>query len=457
MARLVKGVTLLLVFLFIVPLVAFFPVTVKANSKSIIVPDDFSTIQQAVNSAKDGDTVFVKSGTYYYVEDSNDGIFINKSISLIGEDSHSTILKPIYYSQYGSRSGVRITANNVTVSGFTISGVADFADPRINKDRVPNDFPIMIQRVGILIGSQLGYDTIGCPSGVKIIGNVIENSNSGIVMGGYKSVGSQNIISENQIILDGVGINIPAYYGDIGGEQYSISGNNITRNNVGISISVVKGALIDGNNITFNGNLRGEDVNQSGGLFLGDIGQATVVGNNITDNLGFGLRLGEKCNNTIVSNNNIERNSRGIYLSNFGFSSNNRMVIGDNRVYFNNFRDNIQSVFVEKQLPRAGDFNYSYGNGTDIVSWDNGKVGNYWSDYDGNGAYVIDQNNVDHHPLTQQVDVNMIVPTSTQSSAISNLMSPLAITLIVIVGGLLAIVISLFLYRQCRESSRNQS
>jgi len=35
------------------------------------------------------------------------------------------------------------------------------------------------------------------------------------------------------------------------------------------------------------------------------------------------------------------------------------------------------------------------------VSWNNNMVGNYWSDYNGNGSYVIDQKNVDSHPLTQ--------------------------------------------------------
>ena len=46
------------------------------------------------------------------------------------------------------------------------------------------------------------------------------------------------------------------------------------------------------------------------------------------------------------------------------------------------------------------------GNGTDVVSWDNGLVDNYWSDYNGQGAYVIDENNIDRHPLSQQVDIS---------------------------------------------------
>lgn len=36
----------------------------KAEPRTIIVPDDYSTIQSAINAANSGDTVFVKSGIY---------------------------------------------------------------------------------------------------------------------------------------------------------------------------------------------------------------------------------------------------------------------------------------------------------------------------------------------------------------------------------------------------------
>ena len=38
--------------------------TVKAEPKTVVVPDDYPTITEAVRNAGDGDIVFVKNGTY---------------------------------------------------------------------------------------------------------------------------------------------------------------------------------------------------------------------------------------------------------------------------------------------------------------------------------------------------------------------------------------------------------
>src|SRR3989304_8357406 len=58
---------------------------VKADSKTIFVPDDYQTISAAVGNASDGDTIFVKSGTY-----NEQPLLIDKSITLIGEETYST-------------------------------------------------------------------------------------------------------------------------------------------------------------------------------------------------------------------------------------------------------------------------------------------------------------------------------------------------------------------------------
>ena len=72
-------------------------------------PDNYTSIQEAINVTSDGDTIFVYSGTYY------EHISIDKSITLLGEDIETTIID-------GSLTDncVTITVDAVIVDSFTI-------------------------------------------------------------------------------------------------------------------------------------------------------------------------------------------------------------------------------------------------------------------------------------------------------------------------------------------------
>jgi parallel beta-helix repeat protein len=76
---------------------------------SIIVPDDYPIIQEAINHANEGDTVFVRNGKYY------ENVVVNKTLSLIGEDRRTTIID-------GNDTGtvIAVYADFVTISGFSI-------------------------------------------------------------------------------------------------------------------------------------------------------------------------------------------------------------------------------------------------------------------------------------------------------------------------------------------------
>ena len=58
-----KSLALVLVALFLTSLVVLPPNTVKAQS-TIIVPDDFPTIQAAIGNATNGDMIFIRNGNY---------------------------------------------------------------------------------------------------------------------------------------------------------------------------------------------------------------------------------------------------------------------------------------------------------------------------------------------------------------------------------------------------------
>jgi len=71
--------------------------------------NNYVQIQDAIDVASDGDTVFVNSGIYY------ENIFVDKAIDLIGEDKNSTFID-------GGESGnvIDVIVDMVNISGFTI-------------------------------------------------------------------------------------------------------------------------------------------------------------------------------------------------------------------------------------------------------------------------------------------------------------------------------------------------
>ena len=76
-------------------------------------PGNYSTIQAAVENASDGDTVFVYHGFYPQEYDIKGSIDITKSINLVGEEKHTTIVN-------GTMGAlVCIEGLSVNLSGFT--------------------------------------------------------------------------------------------------------------------------------------------------------------------------------------------------------------------------------------------------------------------------------------------------------------------------------------------------
>ncbi len=82
---------------------------VGADPATIRVPENYATIQDAVNAANPGDTIRVASGTYY------ENVAVNKRVNLLGQDRENTIID-------GSANYhvVRVTGDDVRISGFTI-------------------------------------------------------------------------------------------------------------------------------------------------------------------------------------------------------------------------------------------------------------------------------------------------------------------------------------------------
>ncbi len=123
-----KGMIVVVIVLFIGMVINPLSATLSVEKSSIMSfdgntlyvggngPGNYTKIQDAIDDANNGDTVFVYNGTYY------ENVWVDKSIWLIGEDKYNTIIDGC-----GGEVTVGITADNVIVNGFTITN-ATFVD-----------------------------------------------------------------------------------------------------------------------------------------------------------------------------------------------------------------------------------------------------------------------------------------------------------------------------------------
>ena len=220
---------------------------------------DYNSIQEAIDAAGTGDSIYVWDGKYF------ENIVLSKSISLVGNGtSKTTIIGD------GSKPVVEVTVNSMSVNGFTIKS-----------ERITD--------TGILLMSveNCNISNNNCSNNINgicldnsnnniINNNTILNCNTGLVIENSNS----NKIWNNTMISCGVTI--------VGDELPNWNSNIITDNNT-----------VNGKPIYF-----WKDIN--GGLISGGAGQVILANcQNITvehqnlSNCSIGIQLGYSDNNSI--------------------------------------------------------------------------------------------------------------------------------------------------------------
>ena len=221
---------LVLIFLMASCLIMFLPV--RADSRTIIVPDDYSTIQDAINAASEGDTIFVKKGTY-----EEKTLEINKALSLIGEDADNTIinLHPQYNETWILTTPFRTYSNAITIKAndVTLSNLTIVPEPG-------GDISISGERNQIfgnkIVGTNYQTSLHVKNSFVVMAGNtvssiILENAHSNTISNntcGYLQLGYANQTSTNNVISGNAFGGGPTYFRGI---LIVASSNNIFYNN----------------------------------------------------------------------------------------------------------------------------------------------------------------------------------------------------------------------------------
>ncbi len=272
---------------------------------------NYSKIQDAIDNASDGDTVFVYSGMY----DLDERIKINKSIRLIGEDKYNTIIND---------SGISIVVSEVFISGFTIQ----------------NGSGISIESYSLEVANNN-----------TITGNIFKSNEYSMGIGGveilysvYNTVSNNSFFNCGLMMISFVNLDIVAVYPnfvynntvngkplayfentsdeviDDAGQVILIGCNNITVKGLELSKTIIGVQLLDSFNCFILDNVFSSN-SFLGGIFLGNSNNNTISGNTILDN-ELGAWLVSSRYNTI-SENSFENNIFFINSSCNNISCNN--------------------------------------------------------------------------------------------------------------------------------------
>jgi parallel beta-helix repeat protein len=359
-------------------------------------PGNYTKIQDAINDANDGDTVFVYNKIYY------ENPIVDVSICLIGEDRNLTIID-------GQEQGdvIKLTVDGVTISGFTIrkckqhepledyygaihaietinhiiinNKICENKDPGISLEYshynvisgnlfVDNPTGIWVFHSGNNIISNNIYNSGGgiwlqCPSSAN---NIIENN---YIVNGYKVLGgdgASNIIHNNVIKNSTYGFYVlgnlnnitdnkvidNAYGFSLYGSNNYLANNETTGNYDGVQIggggqyNIINDNIIESNknngiSLYYGGkyNIIKDNIidsNQKNGISLLESGDYNViVGNSLCYNKLHGIYNDGSCRNIFCYNNISWNYGIGVYLV---WNSINNIIKG------NNFSKNLQSI-----------------------------------------------------------------------------------------------------------------
>jgi len=301
-------------------------------------PGNYSKIQDAIDNASDGDTVFVYSGTYY------ENLEVNKSINLIGEDKDITIINGSEYRI------LWIDASFIKINGFTLENAKDnYFDEAIVFGRIKRHIENICISDCIMKDcgeAVLFFSTVNV-SNVSITNCYMHNnSDASVRLRNSDNIAIKNCTLENNGEDSGSG-----WYKiggiDIGGWNCTCSNISILdcviRNNIGWGISIAGNSTnidIAHNKICYN-TWYGVDMartfqnsavwdnnisnNGEAGVFLQSAYGLTIKHNVISSNNEYGINLQRSSDNTILENDLIGNNKNGIRPH----SSNNNNIVGN--------------------------------------------------------------------------------------------------------------------------------
>lgn len=327
-------------------------------------PNNYTRIQDAINDAQNGDTVFVYNGTYY------GNIKLNKAIHLIGENKYTTIID-------GRRMNdvISVSTDLTVIRGFTIqnsgrsdsltvcdAGIEFHSDKNTVSDTIVsnNKYGIYIESFfnsNIIADSNISSNDIGVViwgSGNTLSHNIIScNDQGGVFFWSDSNTAKKNIISNNGRDYRGM---------DFTGWCNTIVDNVFLNNGVFASTiepyqDIVLNNTVDGKPLIYLENERNKVVDNAGQVILVQCEDITVMDSEIS-HVPVGIQLRRTKNCLIIDNKISNCTWEGVYLTGslnniiaHNYLSHNSAGIGlssssDNDLIFNTLVYNTEGIRV---------------------------------------------------------------------------------------------------------------
>ncbi|MCX6666339.1 MAG: right-handed parallel beta-helix repeat-containing protein [Euryarchaeota archaeon] len=312
--------------------------TIYVDDNNTIGPWDGTTthpyqhIQEAIDNATQGDTIYMYKGIYY------EQIRINKTLTINGEHKNSTIIDGGY-----SHIVVSIIADHVTITNLTVR----------NSGGYMNDAGIMINTQNVTIADCIIYRT---KTGIYINqtqGNLIQNCsfhNNG--EGVYLRESSYTTIIETLFCHNAIGLNSQ------GSHHINIIGCYAHTNGIGFFLN-------NSSICTFSQCTAYNNNDNQGGFFL-EFCHDIALSKCIADHNGFGIRT-KNCSNIVITQTDILWNThfgikmddaQDVLITQSTITKNMRYSIHATNssctLISNNIYDSLFGLYAEKSKCSAG-------------------------------------------------------------------------------------------------------
>ncbi len=368
----------------------------KASATIINVPADFSTIQMAIDSSLDADTVLVQPGTYVENLNLTGHNIVFGSLFLTTGDTG-------YISQTvidGDSSGTAVVFgdwqdSSTAIVGFTITnGLGAGTFPDFEGGGITCQYQAKPRICWNIItgNSAFAGGGISCRQHADaVIKNNTIGGNSATAGGGIYSYDNNAIIVDNTI-------NENSAIDDGGGILSRSRGNHISGNNInGNSSHYGGGIFCYGNPSSIDSNIISNNfASYGGGIFCSWFSQPSITNNIINGNNTTSGGGGIACSHgsPIVMNNVIKENS-SVWGGGINCSYSSNPIISYNIISENSAADNGGGIYCDDSNPSATNntlyLNYASGNGGGIYCEEvyfNSLNNIFWADSAGSGNEI---------------------------------------------------------------------